>query len=344
MVGPYISEQPRGNTQRTVRSSSKVVRVPDDRCPWSPRRLDGRIRPVIARSRFALATSLHLALLAHVLLGGQEPKERSVGSVQIKSDLPPPNSVESGTRILSIDSFPTEIAVPERPVDQEFISLSGIEFVQIPAGELLMVSNKSSVQPQNSETTIRIISKFLLGRYEVTQSEWESVMGRNPSHFSGCGRCPVENVTWRAVQRFINRLNKQKSSEGYRFRLPTEAEWEYAARAGISGNWYASDLDLIAWHGDNSESRTHPVGQKVPNGFGLFDMLGNVWELVQDRFDKYPSGAEVGPNGPESGHEVAVRGGSWSGPRWQSRLSNRIGVFRNWNAINMGFRLAATAQ
>ena len=298
MVGLYISEQPRGNTQRTVRSSSKVVRVPTDRCPWSPRRLDGRIRPVIARSRFALATSLHLALLAHVLLGGQEPTEPSIGSVKFQSYRPPPDSVESGNRILSIDLFPTETAVPERLIGQEVILIDGIEFVQIPAGELLTVSNKSSaINQEKSVTTIRIISKFLLGRYEVTQSEWESVMGHNPSRFSGCERCPVENVTWRAVQRFINRLNKQKSSEGYRFRLPTEAEWEYAARAGISGDWYASDLDLIAWHRDNSDSRTHPVGQKVPNELGLFDMLGNVWELVQDRFDKYQSRAEVGPDG-----------------------------------------------
>ncbi len=129
-------------------------------------------------------------------------------------------------------------------------------------------------------TQVKISRGFYLGKYEVTQLEWQSVMGTNPSRFSGCRRCPVEQVSWGEVQEFIGELNAREG--GRQYRLPTEVEWEYAARASSTGDRYAANLDLIAWDQENTGDRTYPVGQKAPNRYGLHDMLGNVFEWVQD--------------------------------------------------------------
>ena len=188
---------------------------------------------------------------------------------QLQSERPLRDSVNPDAQTLAVSAVPAAIPVPEKLLGQEPVWLAGMEFVRIPAGVFLMGSNSgNAIDHEHPITRVRISSAFLIGKYEVTQSDWESVMGRNPSHFAGCGRYPVENVTWRSAQRFINRLNKRQSSEGYRFRLPTEAEWEYAARAGNSGAWHASDLDLIAWHRGNSQGQTHPVGRSCPTNSG----------------------------------------------------------------------------
>ena len=132
---------------------------------------------------------------------------------------------------------------------------------------------------EKSDTLVRISRGFWLGKYEVTQSEWLSVMGTNPSDHAGCGRCPVERVSWDEAQEFIRRINARE--DGAPYRLPTRREWEYAARAGMTWDDYATNLDSIAWHGRNSE-RTHPVGDKTPNGWGLHDMVGkwrSGWEM-----------------------------------------------------------------
>ena len=132
-------------------------------------------------------------------------------------------------------------------------------------------------------------------------------MRSNPSYFSGCERCPVENVSWEDIQRFISMLNSVDGA--WTYRLPTEAEWEYAARAGERGDRYVRNLDASAWYRDNSEERTHPVGLKQPNGFGLYDMIGNVAEIVQDWLGEYPGGTVVDPTGPSSPTiEAGMRG------------------------------------
>ena len=157
-------------------------------------------------------------------------------------------------------------------------------------------------------TEVRISRPFEIGRYEVTQLEWETVMGSNPSYFAGCGRCPVENVSWDAIQRFISILNSVDSP--WTYRLPTEAEWEYAARGGDRGDRYVRNLDASAWYRDNSDDQTHPVGLKRPNGFGLYDMIGNVEEIVQDWFGEYPGGTVVDPTGPSSSPSIIAAGPS----------------------------------
>lgn len=225
--------------------------------------------------------------------------------------------------------------VPDDPI-------RGMEFVRIPAGEFLMGSTSpEAFESEQPFTRVRISAPFDLGKYEVTQSEWRAVMGTNPSHFAGCGQCPVENVSWHDVQEFMGRLNTREG-EG-RYRLPTEAEWEYAARAGTTGDRYSENLDLIAWYADNSGGRTHPVGQKAPNRFGLHDMLGNVWEWVRDWYGAYPGGILTDYRGPSSGTERLIRGGAWRYDSRRCRSSGRSdgqpGVLPGYRGSTVGFRL-----
>ena len=197
----------------------------------------------------------------------------------------------------------------------------GIGFVWIPPGEFRMGSTSRHADLDETPVTrVRISRGFWMGKFEVTQRQWQAVMGNNPSRFKDCGGdCPVERIFWNDVQEFIGKLNAR--SGGRRYRLPTEAEWEYAARAGTETDTYAGDitkptgkdpvLHRIAWYGQNSGDRTHPVGRKAPNAFGLHDMLGNVSEWVGDRFGDYPSGTVTDPVGPRSGSYRVARGGGW---------------------------------
>ena len=219
--------------------------------------------------------------------------------------------------------------------------VAGNEFVRIPAGEFRMGSKSS--EADNDErplTRVRISRGFYLGKYEVTQAEWEAVMGSNPSRFTECGpNCPVEKVSWDDVQEFIRRLNATVGEE--RYRLPTEAEWEYAARAGTIGDRYGN-VDAIAWYQDNSGGRTHPVGRKAPNTWGLYDMLGNVWEWTQDWYGDYPGGSVTDPQGSASGSERVFRGGSWSYLARYCRASYRSNFSPGGRSTVLGFRLLRT--
>ena len=187
-------------------------------------------------------------------------------------------------------------------------------------------------------TRVRISRAFELGKHEVTQAEWEALMGSNPSFFEECGGdCPVEQVSWDDVQEFIGSLNALEGEA--RYRLPTEAEWEYAARAGTTGDRYAGDLDAIAWYGEGLDGSTHPVGQKAPNALGLHDMLGNVWEWVQDWYGGYPGGSVTDPQGPASGSVRVLRGGSWFYLAWYCRASYRHHDPPGFRNDDLGFRL-----
>ena len=155
------------------------------------------------------------------------------------------------------------------------------------------------------------LSSYLIGKHEVTQGLWSEVMGENPSNNKAGDNYPVEMVSWEDCQRFIERLNNRT---GLNFRLPTEAEWEYAARGGKKSKGYkyaGSDrLDEVGWHDGNSGEHTHPVGKKKPNELGLHDMSGNVWEWCQDWFGAYSMEAQTNPTGPQSGGKRVLRGGS----------------------------------
>jgi formylglycine-generating enzyme required for sulfatase activity len=158
------------------------------------------------------------------------------------------------------------------------------------------------------------VSDFHIGKFEVTQGEWEKVMGNNPSFFRKDARYPVDQVSWTDAQEF---LEKMSSRSGKRYRLPTEAEWEYAARSGGMPERYAgfsepSDLASYAWYDKNAGNSTHPVGEKKPNGLGLYDMTGNVYEWVQDWKGSYANASRDNPQGPASGRYRVLRGGSWN--------------------------------
>jgi len=184
------------------------------------------------------------------------------------------------------------------------------------------------------------VSSFSIGKYEVTQEEWEAVMGKNPSYYKGAKR-PVEEVSWNDCQEFIRKLN---SLTGKQFRLPTEAEWEFAARGGTKSNHYkyagSNTLSSVAWYDDNSGSTTHPVGQKSPNELGLYDMSGNVWEWCQDWYGDYSSSAQTNPKGPSSGSYRVVRGGSWDDDARLCRVSSRFIFTPGVTSYSLGLRLA----
>ena len=202
-----------------------------------------------------------------------------------------------------------------REVGESWTNSLGMEFMWIPAGRFLMGSPEDEEGRYASELQheVRISEGFWMKKYEVTQGEWESVMGANPSRFSDCGpRCPVEQVSWFDTEEFMQRLSGRESGKGYRYRLPTEAEWEYAARAGTTRARYG-ELGEIAWYDENSGDRTHPVGQKQANAWDLHDMLGNVWEWTGDWAAWCPSGSVTDPQGPSTGSARVYRGGSWHG-------------------------------
>ena len=264
-------------------------------------------------------------------------------------------------------------------LEKEWVNSSGMEFVRIEAGSFEMGSPEGEAGRDGDERQheVRISQPFYLGKYEVTQGEWQAVMGSNPSVFHGCGaRCPVDSVSWEDAQEFIRRLNKLESGQGYRYRLPMEAEWEYAARATTRGATPEGELGLVgendapvlagqAWYGGNSgvgyagglgcsdwpEKQyaadvcgPHPVGQKRANPWGLHDMLGNVWEWVGDWYGEYPSGTVTDSRGSGPGSKRVARGGSWHSIARQVRSAYRYDSSPGRRYIDMGFRLVRMAR
>ena len=199
---------------------------------------------------------------------------------------------------------------------QEWKNEIGMEFVLIPAGTFTMgVSGMGRKDPfAKPAHQVTITKAFYIGKHEVTQADWQAVMGTNPSHFQQCGeRCPVENISWNDAQEFIEKLNDEAGAELYR--LPTEAEWEYAARGGVENVPRYGSLEAIAWTRANGKNQTHPVGRKAPNGYGLHDTLGNVAEWVGDWFGDYTKEAKTDPTGPPDGKCRVRRGHCGIGKR-----------------------------
>lgn len=184
------------------------------------------------------------------------------------------------------------------------------------------------------------VSSFYIGKYEVTQEEWEAVMGENPSRFPN-PKHPVDQVSYRDCQKFIRKLSRIAKK---RFRMPTEAEWEFAARGGKLSKGYkyagSNDIKEVAWLFENSNNGTQDVGLKKPNELGLYDMSGNVWEWCNDLLGNYSYAQQKNPVGAYSGTFYVFRGGSWVNEPWYARVSMRNGNQPRVRGVNLGLRLA----
>ncbi|HLQ79238.1 MAG TPA: formylglycine-generating enzyme family protein [Terriglobia bacterium] len=232
-----------------------------------------------------------------------------------------------------------------------------VEYVKIPAGEFMMGCSKGDTTcdmhdqgsplkdlfKDLSETpvhAVKITKPFEMGKYVVLQAEWQTIMGSNPSTFQGAnypvGNFPVENISWSQIQDFLTKINA--TNDGFKYRLPTEAEWEYAARAGTAGAIPGDSLEAIAWYDQKGGPHTHAVGTKAANAWGLYDMMGNVWQWVQDGYSDYKKNPVSDPLN-NKGDKRVLRGGSWDLSALEMRVSNRFAIPPNFKNNSAGFRL-----
>ena len=207
------------------------------------------------------------------------------------------------------------------------------EMALIPAGKFVMGRNGVNGNEEPARTVS--LDAFYIDKYEVTQLQYLSAIGTNPSYFAKCPLCPVEKVTYHQASQYCAKVRK---------RLPTEAEWEKAARGGTTGwyYWGQGHMDLYAWYGNNAGKRTRPVGTRNPNRYGLYDMAGNVWEWVQDWYDPdyYKKSPVRNPKGPAKGTTKVIRGGSWGTPPAKIAHADRDSREPHTRYINGGFRCA----
>ena len=271
------------------------------------------------------------------------------------------------TAACSGDPVPTVSKGASGPVS-ELSALLASDYALVKAGEFVMGSPMTEVGRELDEAQLRVTltHDFYLGKYEVRQSEFGALMGQNPSIFvrdkvDGDSKGhPVENVSWLDAIGYANALSEKYAlTKCYEpdgqvaggtsiyqctgFRLPTEAEWEYAVRAGRKDAVYGT-LASIAWYETNSGSRTHPVGRKQPNALGVYDMLGNVWEFCHDGYDEYPGGERVNPHNVAVGKGRVVRGADWKSTATTVRMGERHTIGVNEKGSSVGFRLARTAR
>lgn len=241
------------------------------------------------------------------------------------------------------------VMAAQKPAGEERLSgtgiseklLPGLDFVLVRGGCFRMGSDTGNYDEKPVHDVC--VSDFYLSKYEVTQGQWVAVMGDNPSRFRGCGSdCPVEQVSSNEAVDFTARLSNRT---GKTYRLPTEAEWEYACRDGGKDELYCggNHIDSLAWYEANGDGRTHPVGQKKPNALGLYDMSGNVWEWVLDWKGAYPANRQENPVGP-SGATRVRRGGSWQYGAGQARAAWRSSGYPDDRALDIGFRLVRQVE
>ncbi len=218
---------------------------------------------------------------------------------------------------------------------------TGMEFVWVEGGCYRMGDTFDEEGFSDEKPVHEVcVAGFYIGKYEVTQEEWQAVMGYNPSYFKNGDNYPVEKVSWNEAQDFIGKLNQRS---GRIFRLPAEAEWEYAARSGGKKEKYSGgdNIKSVAWYNRNSASKSHPVGTKQPNGLGVYDMSGNVAEWCQDWYSKkyYSNSPRNNPQGPPTGLDRVPRGGSWYDLKGDVRSTFRYGLTPGLRYDMIGVRL-----
>ena len=285
-----------------------------------------------------------------VFCDGYESEE---GTVKLKASAPSNLQITLTKEATAIQSPVSQPIVAQQPVVQAPIANSdnitipvkdgiSIDMVRVEAGTFTMGATAEMKDPWDSEKPthrVTLTNDYYIGKYEVTQALWKAVMGKKPSKFKG-DNLPVEQVSWDDCQKFISKLNR---ITGKTFRLPTEAEWEYAARGGNKSRGYqysgSNNLSDVAWYDYNSGNKTHAVGTKQPNELGIYDMSGNVWELCQDRYERYSSSSQINPTGANSGSDRVIRGGCWIKTAWGCRSSYRDAKMSNVRSNICGLRL-----
>lgn len=254
------------------------------------------------------------------------------------------NCISEGISAIKTDYTNTEQASSATAYTEP---ISGMEFILVPGGCYQMGDSFNAGDYAEKPLHKVCVGSFYIGKYEVTRGEYMKLTGKTPSYIDNWDRYPVEEVSWNDVQDFIHIMN---AKSGKFFRLPTEAEWEYAARSGGKKEKYAGsdDIETVAWYDGNSEDSTHPVGSKSPNALGIYDMSGNVWEWCQDLYDTgyYKKSPKINPSGSRDGFYRVMRGGSWDDDQWSARAAHRSGFSPSAGSKrnSIGFRLALPIQ
>ena len=285
-----------------------------------------------------------------VACNGYESEE---GMVKLKASAPSNLQITLTKEATATRNTVAQPTVAQQPVVQapvtngDNISIPvkdgiSIDMVRVEAGTFTMGATPEMENPWDGEKPthqVTLTNDYYIGKYEVTQALWQAVMSNNPSYFKG-DNLPVEKVSWNDCQEFISKLN---TITGKTFRLPTEAEWEYAARGGKKSKGYqysgSNNLSDVAWYEDNSGNKTHAVGSKQANELGIYDMSGNVWEWCQDWYGKYSSSSQTNPTGANSGSYRVYRGGCWGGNTWICRSSYRYSYAPGFSNDSLGLRL-----
>ena len=291
----------------------------------------------------------------HSYIVASDGYESEEGTVKLKASAPSNLQIQLSKEAIAAVPTVNEIA-QQAPSSSSSSSVSlggntisipvkngiSIDMVKVEAGTFMMGATSEMKKPYTDEKPVHqvtLTNDYYMGKYEVTQALWQAVMGSNPSKFKS-RNLPVEQVSWDDCQEFINKLN---SITGMRFRLPTEAEWEYAARGGKKSKGYqysgSSKMSEVAWYTANSGSKTHPVGKKQANELGLYDMTGNVLEWCQDWYGSYVSSSQTNPTGAFSGFFRVFRGGSWYGNAGNCRSSCRDSYNPGNRNFDLGLRL-----
>ena len=289
----------------------------------------------------------------HSYIVASDGYESEEGTVKLKASAPSNLQIQLSKEVVAAIPTVNEVA-QQAPSSSSSVSFGGntisipvkngisIDMVKVEAGTFMMGATSEMQDPWNNEKPVHqvtLTNDYYMGKYEVTQALWQAVMGSNPSKFKG-DDLPVEQVSWNDCQEFVSKLNRMT---GRKFRLPTEAEWEYAARGGKKSRGYqysgSSNISDVAWYGGNCGSKTRPVGTKQANELGIYDMTGNVWEWCQDWYGSYVSSSQTNPTGAVSGSYRVLRGGCWYVNAWRCRLSYRFNDTPDYRNYNLGLRL-----